>query len=229
MKHEIDGGDAFPLLKLNLGPNEKIKAEWNALVAMSTNIKLTGKMDGGFGRSLWRGFSGESFFLQHYETEADPGWVWLSAKVPGAITSIELDGKNELMVHKQGFLAGTEGIDVSTKMQNLSRGVFSGEGFFIVRIFGSGTAFISSFGAIRKLTLAPGEQVYIDFGHLVAWRSDTQYDIGVPAKGLWSAVTTGQILGCKFTGPGEVYIQTLSPYEFGAWSAPLIVPFLTKK
>ena len=228
MQYVIDGGDAFPVLKVNLDTGEKIKAEWNALVAMSAELKLTGKMDGGFGKALMRGFSGESFFLQYYEAEKKPGWVWLSAKVPGGVTAIDMDGTHDLLVHRNGFLAGSEQLQVSTTMQNLSRGFFSGEGFFIVRVKGAGTAFISSFGAIKTLELADGEQVYVDFGHLVAWSDGVQYDVGVPAKGIWSALTTGQVLGCKFTGPGRVYVQTLSPYEFGAYAAPLVAPYFRK-
>lgn len=47
----------------------------------------------------------------------------------GDVQAVELDGTYRLMVQKDGFLACTEGIEVGTKMQNLMKGLFSGEGF----------------------------------------------------------------------------------------------------
>lgn len=46
---------------------------------------------------------------------------------------IDLDGSYGLNMQKDGFLAATSGIDVSTQMQNLARGVFSGEGLVCIR------------------------------------------------------------------------------------------------
>lgn len=40
-----------------------------------------------------------------------------------------LDGVNEYMVQKDGFLAGAEGVKIESKMQSLTRGLLGGEGF----------------------------------------------------------------------------------------------------
>lgn len=39
----------------------------------------------------------------------------------GDVEAVELDGSYSLYVQKDGFLAGTEGIQVNTKMQNLKK------------------------------------------------------------------------------------------------------------
>lgn len=225
--YTITAQDSFPLLQLQLQQGQAIKAKWNALTAMGPGIQLTGKMDGGLLKALWRGFSSESFFLQNYVAEKD-SWVWLSQEVPGSIMPLQLESGESWLVNKGGFLAGTSHVDVSTKVQSLGRSLFSGEGMFVVKISGPGLAFLGSFGAMVPLTIPAGETAVVEFGRLVAWPENMKYDITIPAKGLWSAFTTGQILGCKFTGPGTVYLQTLSGVNFANWLSYLVAPFLKR-
>jgi uncharacterized protein (TIGR00266 family) len=224
-QHEITYHAAFPVLKVQMPPNGTLKANGNALVAMADSVQLTGKMEGGVLGSLWRSFSGESFFLQRYEASEKGGWVWLGPDLPGAIQHLPVDG-GEWLVTRGGFLAGSAGIEVSTKLQNLMRGMFSGEGLFVVRLSGTGDVFLSSFGGIEVLDLAPGESVVVDFGRLVAWPAGMKFDVTVPAKGLWSGVITGEILACRMTGPGRVYLQTLSNTHFAAATAAMVQPFM---
>jgi uncharacterized protein (TIGR00266 family) len=119
-------------------------------------------------------------------------------------------------------LAGSEGVEVNAKMQNLMKGLFSGEGFFILKVQGRGTVAISSFGAVHEINLAPGENITIDNQHLVAWPSTTNYTITKASKGWISSVTSGEGLVCKFTGPGKVYIQTRNAGSFASWLRPFI-------
>ena len=77
---------------------------------------------------------------------------------------VALDGSYGLVVQKDGFLATTEGINVNTTMQSLGRGLFSMEGFFILKISGSGVVFASSYGAFQAIDLGQGEQVIVNNG-----------------------------------------------------------------
>lgn len=224
MEWQIVGGSAFPLIEMKLKKGHSIKADSGSMVAMSQGLKLTGKMDGGFGKALARMFSGESFFMQNIVAEDSDGWVLLASPVPGGITNIEIKPGQEMTVQKNGFLAGTEGVEVSTKAQSLVRGIFSGEGFFVVKLTGSGMAFLSTYGSIYTIDIPKGENVLIDNGHLLAWDSSLKYDITKAADSWISAVTAGSGFGCRFYGPGRVLIQTRNPYAFGAWALPYI-PF----
>ena len=49
MKCEVLGDGTFPLVRVTLQAGEAVKAESGAMVAMSPNLKLTGKADGGVG------------------------------------------------------------------------------------------------------------------------------------------------------------------------------------
>lgn len=217
MRYEILHQGAFPILKVNLDQGENIKAESGAMVTMSPGIRLEGKIEGGLMGGIGRMLAGEKFFFQTMVAQNGPGEVMLAASPPGGVADVQLDGSYSLLVQKDGFLAGSSGISVDTKMQNLAKGLFSGEGFFIVRISGSGLVFVNSFGSIHPLTLQQGEEVIIDNQHLVAWPDYMHYTIEKASSGWMSSITSGEGLVCRFRGPGTVMIQTRNPRGFGEW------------
>lgn len=217
MNYEIMYQGAFALLKVVLNPGESVKAEMGAMVSRSADIDLKGTVDGGLLSGLGRMLSGEKFFFQEMTAGRNRGEVLLAPSSLGDIQAVELDGTYNLYVQKDGFLAGTSGIEVNTKMQNLAKGFLSGEGFFIIEISGRGTVFLSSYGAIHAINLDPGEEVIIDNGHLVAWPSYMDYKIEKAAKGWLSSVTSGEGIVCRFRGEGVVLIQSRNPTGFGNW------------
>lgn len=223
MKYEILYPEAFPVVKCQLEQGEKIKAESDAMITMSATVDVEGKMDGGILSGLARKFlAGESFFFQELIASRGPGEVLLGHPLPGGILDVELDGSYGLVVQKDGYLASTQGIQVDTKMQNLSKGLFSGEGFFVLNVTGRGTVFVSSYGVIHPVNLGAGEEVIIDNGHLVAWPDYMQYSIEKASSGWISSVTSGECLVCRFRGPGVVLIQTRNPSGFEAWIRSMI-------
>lgn len=127
MKYEILYEGAFPIVKYQLSRGERIKAESDAMIGMSNTIDITGGTEGGIVRGLTRMLAGESFFFQYLTAVRGDGEVLFGHPLPGSIIDVELDGSYGLRVQKDGFLASTEGVEVSTKAQNLVRGMFSGE------------------------------------------------------------------------------------------------------
>lgn len=207
------------MIRVDLERGESIKAESGAMVAMSDTIDVEGKMEGGLLAGLGRKLlSGENFFFQTLTANRGPGYVLLAASTPGDSFALDLDGSVEYNVQKDGFLAGTDLIQVNTKMQNLIKGLFSGEGLFILKIGGRGTVFLSSYGAIHEINLGPGEEYTIDNAHLVAWPTTTNYRIDKASNGWISSFTSGEGIVCRFTGPGKVYIQTRNSKAFGSWA-----------
>lgn len=205
------------VLRVELELKEKVKAESGAMIAMSSNFDIDGKMEGGFFSGVARMMAGEKFFFQTVNATRGAGHVLLAPTIPGDITLIELDGTVEYNVQKDGFLAGADTVEVNAQMQNIFKGLFSGEGFFILKVKGTGTLALSSFGGIHEVNLAPGEEVIIDNSHLVAWPTTTQYKVEKASKGWISSFTSGEMLVCRFTGPGKVFIQTRNSAAFGDW------------
>jgi uncharacterized protein (TIGR00266 family) len=218
MKSEILYPGAFPMVRVDLAAGESIKAESGAMVASSPTIDVESKMEGGFLGALSRKLlTGEKFFFQTLRATRGAGEVLLAPTVPGEIVVFELDGVNEYLVQKDGFLAGAETIKIDRQMQSLSRGLLGGEGFFLLKMSGKGTLMVNSFGAIHKIELKPEQEYIVDNSHLVAWSSTTSYTIERAASGWVASFTSGEGFVCRFRGPGVVYIQSRNPGSFGAW------------
>ena len=225
MKYEILYGNAFPVVRCELERGESVKAESDAMIAMSGTLDVEGSMDGNLLGGLARKFlAGEKFFFQTIRASRGPGEVLLGPSALGGIVDVELDGSYHLRVQKDGFLASTSGITVDTAMQNLMQGFFSREGFCVLDVHGRGTVFLSSFGAIHAINLAPGEEVVIDNGHLVAWPDYMNYRIEKASNGWISSMISGEALVCRSTGPGVVLIQTRKPEGFRQWLEGMLPP-----
>ncbi|WP_447978250.1 TIGR00266 family protein [Candidatus Nitrospira bockiana] len=218
MTSEILYPGAFPMVRVALAVGESLKAESGAMVASSPTIELDSKMEGGFLGALSRKvLTGEKFFFQTLRATHGPGEVLLAPTVPGDIILLDLDGVTEYLVQKDGFLAGAEDLSIESKMQSLSRGLFGGEGFFILKIGGKGRLILNSFGAVHTVTLRPDEEYIVDNSHLVAWTATTSYAIETAAAGWIASFTSGEGFVCRFRGPGVVYIQSRNPRSFGSW------------
>ena len=192
MRYEIMQPGAFAFLKVQLEAGESIKAESDAMMAMSGNIKVEGKMEGGMLGGLARKFlSGESLFFQHLTAQGQAGEAVLAPPIPGDVSAYELTG-NTLCITSGGFLAAEESVKIETKMQNLGKGLFSGAGLFVVKASGTGTLFFNSFGAIYPLELQVGEEMVVDTGHLVAWDADMNYKVTKASSGIMSSLTSGE-------------------------------------
>lgn len=216
MQHVIKGGQAFAALRIDLEPGEQIKAEKNAMVAMSGELQLSAKIDGGLLRGLARKFSGESFFFQSIAATNKPGWVMLAHVQPGAITAIELQGKG-ITAEKGAFLAATPGINISSKVQRLIKAMFGGEGFVVVKIDGRGTVFLGGFGAVEAITLLPDQEVVVDNTHLVAWEDGVTYNLGRGGTSWMSAALGGEGFIARLKGPGRIWVQTRTVHAFRQW------------
>ncbi len=218
MKSEILYPGAFPMVRVYLAAGESVKAESGAMVAASPTIDVESKMEGGLLGALSRKLlTGEKFFFQTLRATRGAGEVLLAPTVPGDIVVLELDGVNEYLVQKDGFLAGAQDVRIDSQMQSLSRGLLGGEGFFILRIGGIGQLILNSFGAIHKVELKPDEEYIVDNSHLVAWTATTTYSIEKAAAGWIASFTSGEGFVCRFRGPGVIYIQSRNPSGFGAW------------
>jgi uncharacterized protein (TIGR00266 family) len=213
---------AFALARVDLPPGQQIKAQSDAMVAMSPTLAVDSTTQGGLLSGLTRLVSGESFFLQTLTAARGAGSVYFAPAAPGDIAAVEVQPADGLVIARGAFLACSQGVEVSSKMQNIAKGLFSGEGFFILKAIGQGLVFLESFGAIHRLRLGPGEQKIIDNGHLVAWSASMQYGLELGNPGLVAAFTSGENIVCRFHGPGTVLIQTRQPGQFGRWLSPLL-------
>jgi uncharacterized protein (TIGR00266 family) len=217
----LHGESAFSMLRVQLKRGQSVKAQSGAMVAMDSTMDVEGKQEGGLLGGLGRLVSGENFFFQTLSAANGDGEGLLAPATPGAIADLEMDG-TPYYLQKGGFFAATEGVEIKTKMQNLTSGLFSGKGFFVLGVSGRGILFAESFGAIHAVDIPPGKDVIIDNQHLVAWPQNIRFNIEKAAKGWMSSMTSGEGLVCRFQGPGKVLIQTRNQTGFGQWVHSLL-------
>ena len=217
MEYEIFHRPSYAMLNMQLSAGENVSAEAGAMVSMSSGIEIETSMRGGLFGGLRRKFlGGESFFINTFSA-AQNGEVNFAPSLPGDIYAVELN--NEVIFAQSGsFIASTAGVEVDTSWGG-AKTFFSGEGLFLLKISGSGTVFLSSYGAIHEIVLEAGQSYTVDTGHMVSFAEGVGYSVK-RVGGLKSTLFSGEGLVVELTGPGKVTIQSRSTDAFLAWLIP---------
>ena len=210
-------GPSFGVARLNLSGNESVRVESGAMMAMSSGVNLVAKAEGGVLKSLKRAaLGGESFFLTTYHAPDHGGWVDVAARLPGDLVSIAITAGESWVISKGSWLASPASVELDTKWGGF-RNMFGSEGGFVVRASGQGPVILGCYGALDKWTLAAGETVTVDTGHMVAYQDSVQMSLRKVTGGLVQTFKSGEGLVFDFTGPGVVYTQTRNPNELLSW------------
>jgi len=217
MDHEISHRPSYALLTLDLDAGETVRAEAGAMVSQSPGIEVETRAEGGLLKSLSRSvFGGESFFMNTF-TADEAGAIQLAPALSGDVSHHSLS-EETLYVQSTSFLASEPSVDVDTEFGG-ARTFFGGEGLFLLRLEGTGEAFLSSYGAIDETTLEAGETHIVDTGHIVAFEDSLEFSVR-KVGGLKSTLFSGEGLVCEFSGEGRLWTQTRSPDHFLAWLIP---------
>lgn len=224
MEVEILDRPANTVAKLTFSKGDEMTTEGGSMIAMSEGVNITTtthqKGKGSIGKAIKRMFSGESFFLNHYDAKEDGTSVYVAPTLSGDIMVKEL--KNEtIYVQGSSFLAYWGDIDMDMKWQGF-KGLFGGEGFFWLKMSGTGTVLINSFGMIYPLEV--NDDTIVDSSHIVAYEEGLNYKITKVGNSWISSFLGGEGIVCRFTGKGKVWCQSHSPSSFGTIIGPLLKP-----
>jgi uncharacterized protein (TIGR00266 family) len=213
MQAEISAGPAFAFADVTLAPGGSVRLEGGAMATTRGDVEIQTSTQGGFMRGLRRSLGGESFFVNDF-TSKTGGSVGVAAVLPGDLVQIPISGM-ELLVASGSWIASDTSIDVDSKWGG-AKGFFSGAGLILLKCSGTGDLLVSSYGAIRDVTLGAGESMTIDTGHIVAFDSSIQYK--VRKAGSWkTTLLGGEGLVTDFTGPGRLWLQTRSSGDLIGW------------
>lgn len=221
-------GDLDPFLHVHLRQGESISCESDAMVMMEATLDLTGQMQGGLLSALTRRLAnGESFFQQHIKAVRGDGDCLLAPTLPGSLEVLDV-GKTQYNIADGAYLAATDGVAVTARMQNIGSALFAGTGgFFIGQTSGNGQVVVNGLGSLFTLNVEPHNPVIIDNGHVVAWDSRLDYDISVTTGGgqsrgmlgnLVNSVTSGEAVVLKFSGAGKILLCSRNAASFRAWA-----------
>ena len=208
MKYDIVG-TPLPVVICTLNQGERMITEKGAMSWMTPNMQME-TTSGGLGKAFGKMFTGESIFQNIYTCTAGEGMIAFASSFPGAIIPFDITPGNDMIVQKSGFLASEPGVELSVHFQKrLGAGLFGGEGFIMQRLSGQGTAFVEVDGSVINYNLAPGQQMVIDTGYLVAMDATVQMDIQSVA-GLKNKLLGGEgFFNTVVTGPGRIWLQTM--------------------
>ncbi len=221
MRYEIQGG-SLPAVILHLNAGETIISEVGGRTWAKGPVETNTK-GGSIAKGLGRMFSGESLFMSHY-TAKGPAEIGFSSSFVGSIVARELRAGESLICQKSAFLCATEGVDLSIFFQKkLGAGLLGGEGFVMQKVTGPGTVFLELDGYVHEYDLAAGEEVVCDTGVVALMDGTCQMDIRM-VKGLKNKLLGGEgLVDTVVTGPGKVYLQTMSLPRFSQLLAPFLL------
>ncbi|HLY57959.1 MAG TPA: AIM24 family protein [Stellaceae bacterium] len=226
MKHVITG-TTMPVLQMQLDPGEKIVAEPGEFSWMTENIQLntTTQTAGATGlfSILGRALSGGGLFMTEYQAVGGPGMVAFSAKVPGTIHDVEIGPGHSYMIHKHGFLCGTEGVQLSIGFQRgLGAGLFGGNGFILQRVSGPCTAFVELGGECVMYDLPAGQSILAHPGHIGMFQDTVNFDITM-MRGIRNALFGADgLFIARLTGPGKIWLQSMTVPNLAHAIAPYL-------
>lgn len=203
-------GYEMQAVSLALGAGQEVLAEPGALLYMRGVVAMNTGMSGGLLAGMKRALAGDSFFLAHFSGAAGGGETAFAAPYPGTIHPLAI-GAKQWLCQRHSFLCCSPGVTISVALsQKLGYGLFSGEGFILQTLAGSGDALVHAGGHFMRMDLAPGEQMRVDTGSVVAFESGVGYTIEF-VKGFKNLMFGGEgLFFIVLTGPGTVILQTLS-------------------
>ena len=136
---------------------------------------------------------------------------------PAKIIPINLQDHSNIRIKSGSFLASI-GDDVEFHVATATgmAGCFGGQGFILNELRGSSTIFLNAGGTIVRKELKPKESIVVDTYSVVAFDKTVKYT--VQKSGGLSVVFCGGegVFSTKFTGPGSVWIQSLSFEKFSS-------------
>jgi uncharacterized protein (AIM24 family) len=214
MKSKITG-ETLPVLEIGLEGGDTIVAEPGEFSWMTQNVvmnttPMTAGARGLFG-VIGRALSGGGIFMTEYSAPGGPGLIAFASKIPGHIVEVDVTPSSGYMIHRHGFLAATRGIELTMGFQrSLGAGIFGGDGFVLQRMSGSATAWVELGGSIVTYDLAPGETLQVHPGHVGMFAESVTMDVTL-IKGIGNMFFGGDgIFVARLTGPGKVWLQTLT-------------------
>ncbi len=228
ISYQIHGSD-LQYVEVTLAPGGSVIGEQGAMMYMDPGVVMNAVLGDGaassfgvigrFIRAMKRKFSGESLFSGRYKNNSQqPQRVAFAVPSVSKIVAVDLDELGgELICQRGAYLAGEEGLEIKLALQKRLRvGFFGGEGFFMQRITGRGTVFISSSGAQAEMVLQPGQELQVDSGCLVALSSSVTYEIKYAGR-IKTAMFGGEgLFYARLIGPGKVWLQSLPDRRLSA-------------
>ncbi|NLE45265.1 MAG: TIGR00266 family protein [Chloroflexi bacterium] len=209
MRYEIQG--TFPQsAEVYLTRGESVYTESGGMAWMRGDIEMKTGTRGGVMAGLGRKLAGESLFMTTYTCRSEGGMVVFTPEAPGKVLDFQLAPGQSLICQKDAFMCAESSVEMKMAFRkNLGAGLFGGEGFILQQVTGPGVVFLEIPGEVCEYTLAPGEEIQVDPGHIALFEPTVNYEIST-VKGVGNILFSGEgLFLARLKGPGRIWLQTL--------------------
>jgi len=192
--HDQLHGSTQPVLSISLEPGESIIAETGEFAWMTDSIRMT---------------TG-SAHLSDYTATNQEGTVAFAARLPGSIVPIDVTPGREFLVHRNGFLAGTPGIELATGFrQSLGASNVATDDFVLRRISGHGRAWVELYGDVVRRDLAAGTSLRTHPWHIGMSEGSVAVQMAEVSLPASSYLGRNAHYFALLSGPGTVWLQSM--------------------
>lgn len=209
MRYEVTG-TLLQTVDVHLSQGESVFTESGGMAWMKGDIEMKTGTKGGLMAGLGRKLAGESLFMTTYTCRSSEGLVVFTPEAPGKVLDFQLQPGQSLICQKDAFMAAQDSVKLEIHFRKkLGAGFFGGEGFILQKVTGPGVVFVEIPGEVREYTLAAGETMQVDPGHIALFEPTVQYDI-TTVKGVANVLFSGEgLFLAQMTGPGRIWLQSL--------------------
>lgn len=220
-------GTTMPVLEVTLESGESVYSTHGELSWMSPNVQLSQTMSTGGQKSIMgglkRAIGGGGLLLTKYEAEGARGVVAFGAKLPGQIFPVTISQGHGFLVHRHGWVCGTEGVVPTVGLQQTFRGgMWGGDGFVLQRLEGDGQAWIELGGEITSYKLESGQSLMVHPGNVGLFEESVGFTVR-RLQGIKNlAFGDDGFHLVVLSGPGNVWLQSMSVEQLAQSISPYV-------
>jgi len=209
MRYEISG-TLLQSVDVHLSQGESVYTESGGMAWMRGDVEMKTGTKGGLMAGLGRKLAGESLFMTTYTCRSSEGMIVFTPEAPGKVLDFQLGAGQSLICQKDAFMCAESSVKLEMHFRKkLGAGLFGGEGFILQKVTGPGTVFLEIPGDVREYTLAAGETMRVDPGHIALFEPTVSYDIA-RVKGVANIFFSGEgLFLARLTGPGRIWLQSM--------------------
>jgi len=213
-------GPNCQILTISAEPGEIIRCEPGTMMVMSDFISSSMSCSG-----LGTCMTGEGCCIATYTNQSDnreKGFVALTPSYPAKIVPIDLSKVQGSLITMAGsYMASINDVQIESDCDCGFNCCFGGMGMIRQELKGKGWAFLNAGGTILSRELAVNEKIILDSNAIVAFGKTVKMDIK-RTGGCCTMCCGGEgFFNTEFTGPGPVYIQSMSFDRYRRAVAPL--------
>jgi uncharacterized protein (AIM24 family) len=151
-------------------------------------------------------------FRNHYTNRGSSvASVAITPSFPAKILPIDLSRSGTVYAHPGLYLAHLGEVRVTFRfVRGILAGCCGGGGFLMLKLVGSGTAFLMGGGTVMERALAAGEKLLVDTHSVLAFSASVSYGVQ-RVRGCTACCCGGEgLFNTELTGPGLVIVHSMA-------------------